>query len=48
MIKKKIPYHQDVLIKAFDNQMPNYEKTKINTYRSEYQKTNQNNKVIKK
>lgn len=42
--KKEIPYHQDFLIRAFADQIPEYERPKISLHIEKYQKTNQNNK----
>ena len=41
--KDNMPYHQDFLIKAFSDQLPKHERSKISNQWGNYQKTNQNN-----
>jgi len=45
MIRKKdnLPYHQDFLVKAFADQIPKYERVKIEDHIINFRKTNQNN-----
>ncbi len=41
--KKELPYYQDNLVKAFENQFPKYSRTKIFNQWERFTKTNQNN-----
>ena len=50
IMKKKIPYHQDFLTKAFSDTFPKENREKIITHLESFIKTNQNNQkgIIKR